>query len=151
YIQRGQPDAGFPLFESGSLKWPGFVEFDDVNGKLDMKGYEMDGYQPQGILQAFSDDCHENGDCLVFLHHVYRLLGLWVISGYGLSTCFLHSFSFPRFYPIGFYLERFFNETDFVDNMCDDVINTLQRKNSHIPYRNNKLTQVLILKTNSSM
>lgn len=34
YIQRGQPNAGFPLFESESLKWPGFVEFDDVNGKV---------------------------------------------------------------------------------------------------------------------
>ncbi|GKB66443.1 E3 ubiquitin protein ligase UPL1-like protein isoform X1 [Tanacetum coccineum] len=34
YIQRGQPDAGFPLFESESLKWPGSVEFDDVNGKV---------------------------------------------------------------------------------------------------------------------
>ncbi|KAI8564420.1 hypothetical protein RHMOL_Rhmol03G0180200 [Rhododendron molle] len=34
YIKRGKPDAGFPLFESESLKWPGFVEFDDVNGKV---------------------------------------------------------------------------------------------------------------------
>uniref|UniRef100_A0A7N0RAP1 Transducin/WD40 repeat-like superfamily protein n=1 Tax=Kalanchoe fedtschenkoi TaxID=63787 RepID=A0A7N0RAP1_KALFE len=34
YIKRGQPDAGFPLFESESLKYPGFVEFDDVNGKV---------------------------------------------------------------------------------------------------------------------
>ncbi|KAL9342217.1 hypothetical protein Peur_065542 [Populus x canadensis] len=34
YIQRGQPDAGFALFESESLKWPGFVEFDDVNSKV---------------------------------------------------------------------------------------------------------------------
>ena len=34
YIRRGQPDAGFPLFETESLKWPGFVEFDDVNGKV---------------------------------------------------------------------------------------------------------------------
>ncbi|KAK9060994.1 hypothetical protein SSX86_018174 [Deinandra increscens subsp. villosa] len=34
YIKRGQPDAGFALFESESLKWPGFVEFDDVNGKV---------------------------------------------------------------------------------------------------------------------
>ncbi|GKA85684.1 hypothetical protein Tco_0807338 [Tanacetum coccineum] len=34
YIQRGQPHAGFPLFESESLKWPGTVEFDDVNGKV---------------------------------------------------------------------------------------------------------------------
>lgn len=34
YIRRGQPDGGFALFESESLKWPGFVEFDDVNGKV---------------------------------------------------------------------------------------------------------------------
>lgn len=34
YIRRGQPDAGFGLFASESLKWPGFVEFDDVNGKV---------------------------------------------------------------------------------------------------------------------
>ncbi|KAL7582438.1 hypothetical protein Lser_V15G42957 [Lactuca serriola] len=34
YIERGKPDSGFPLFESESLKWPGFVEFDDVNGKV---------------------------------------------------------------------------------------------------------------------
>jgi hypothetical protein len=26
--------AGFPLFESESLRYPGFVEFDDVNGKV---------------------------------------------------------------------------------------------------------------------
>jgi WD40 repeat protein len=34
YIRRGQPEGGFALFESESLKWPGFVEFDDVNGKV---------------------------------------------------------------------------------------------------------------------
>ncbi|KAG8054972.1 hypothetical protein GUJ93_ZPchr0001g29474 [Zizania palustris] len=34
YIRRAKPDAGFPLFETESLKWPGFVEFDDVNGKV---------------------------------------------------------------------------------------------------------------------
>jgi WD40 repeat protein len=34
YIRRGKPDAGYPLFETESLKWPGFVEFDDVNGKV---------------------------------------------------------------------------------------------------------------------
>eukprot|EP01018_Ginkgo_biloba_P009598 Gb_00240 [translate_table: standard] len=34
YIRRGKPEAGFPLFESESLRWPGFVEFDDVNGKV---------------------------------------------------------------------------------------------------------------------
>ena len=34
YIRRGKPGAGFPLFESESLRWPGFVEFDDVNNKV---------------------------------------------------------------------------------------------------------------------
>ncbi|KAI7745977.1 hypothetical protein M8C21_001601, partial [Ambrosia artemisiifolia] len=34
YIQRGKPEEGFPLFETESLKWPGFVEFDDVNEKV---------------------------------------------------------------------------------------------------------------------
>ncbi|XP_068664273.1 uncharacterized protein [Aristolochia californica] len=34
YIKRNHLDAGFPLFESESLRWPGFVEFDDVNGKV---------------------------------------------------------------------------------------------------------------------
>ena len=34
YLRRGKPDAGFALFESECLKWPGFVEFDDVNGKV---------------------------------------------------------------------------------------------------------------------
>lgn len=34
YIKRGQPDAGFPLFETEPLRFPGFVEFDDVNGKV---------------------------------------------------------------------------------------------------------------------
>jgi WD40 repeat protein len=34
YLRRGKPDAGFALFEGECLKWPGFVEFDDVNGKV---------------------------------------------------------------------------------------------------------------------
>mmetsp|Transcript_19614 Transcript_19614/g.38319 ORF Transcript_19614/g.38319 Transcript_19614/m.38319 type:complete len:518 (-) Transcript_19614:1400-2953(-) len=34
YIRQKQPEKGFPLFESESLRWPGFVEFDDVNGKV---------------------------------------------------------------------------------------------------------------------
>ena len=34
YIRRRLPDAGFELFESECLKWPGFVEFDDVNSMV---------------------------------------------------------------------------------------------------------------------
>uniref|UniRef100_K7KV09 Uncharacterized protein n=1 Tax=Glycine max TaxID=3847 RepID=K7KV09_SOYBN len=33
YIRRGKLDPGFAIFESESLKWPGFVEFNDINGK----------------------------------------------------------------------------------------------------------------------
>lgn len=35
FIRRGKPEeGGMPLFEEESLQWPGFVEFDDVNGKV---------------------------------------------------------------------------------------------------------------------
>ena len=34
YIKRNTPKNGFNLFENEPLKWPGFVEFDDVNGKV---------------------------------------------------------------------------------------------------------------------
>ena len=34
YIERGQRDAGLALFESESLRWPGYVEFDNVNAKV---------------------------------------------------------------------------------------------------------------------
>ena len=52
YIRRGQPDAGFPLFESESLKWPGFVEFDDVNGKV-LTYSAQDRYISTQILLSF--------------------------------------------------------------------------------------------------
>eukprot|EP00873_Tetraselmis_striata_P021594 jgi/Tetstr1/441858/TSEL_030069.t1 len=34
HIRRGAPEQGLPLFGSECLRWPGFVEFDDVNGKV---------------------------------------------------------------------------------------------------------------------
>lgn len=34
HIRKGFLKSGFPIFESESLRWPGFVEFDDVNGKI---------------------------------------------------------------------------------------------------------------------
>ncbi|XP_058079986.1 uncharacterized protein LOC131228162 isoform X2 [Magnolia sinica] len=76
YIRRNQLDAGFPLFESESLKWPGFVEFDDVNGKVltysaqDGPGimllicYRAPGYVPLKILSI------ENGTVLKSFHHL---------------------------------------------------------------------------------
>ena len=54
YVKQKQPEKGFELFENEPLKWPGFVEFDDVNGKVltysdetkiykiwELKNYEM--------------------------------------------------------------------------------------------------------------
>ncbi|KAJ9537786.1 hypothetical protein OSB04_030519 [Centaurea solstitialis] len=47
-IRKGQPDAGFALLTSGSFKWPGFVEFDDVNGNvLTFSRHKIAG--PEGI------------------------------------------------------------------------------------------------------
>lgn len=34
YVRRGEPEQGFPMFVSEIIKHPGFVEFDDVNGKI---------------------------------------------------------------------------------------------------------------------
>ena len=34
YIRRGRPEEGLELFQNECLKWPGFVEFDDVNCKV---------------------------------------------------------------------------------------------------------------------
>ena len=34
YVCRCKSDLGFDIFERISLKWPGFVELDDVNGKI---------------------------------------------------------------------------------------------------------------------
>lgn len=34
HIRKGKIESGYPIFETESLRWPGFVEFDDVNGKI---------------------------------------------------------------------------------------------------------------------
>jgi len=56
YIRRGTPDAGFPLFQSESLKWPGFVEFDDVNGKV-LTYSAQDRYLHHSIVYLFQFYC----------------------------------------------------------------------------------------------
>lgn len=52
YIRRNQLDAGYPLFETESLRWPGFVEFDDVNGKV-LTYSAHDGYNRPLFLLCF--------------------------------------------------------------------------------------------------
>ena len=65
YMRRAKPDGGYPLFESESLCWPGFVEFDDVNGKVltysaqdkAYKIWDLHNYRP---LYTIEDaDIHE--------------------------------------------------------------------------------------------
>nr|KYP42382.1 hypothetical protein KK1_036211 [Cajanus cajan] len=34
YLRMGKADAGFPLLQSESLKWPGYIEFNAANGKI---------------------------------------------------------------------------------------------------------------------
>lgn len=54
HIRKGYLQSGYAIFESESLRWPGFVEFDDVNSKIltfsaedckykvwDLKSYEL--------------------------------------------------------------------------------------------------------------
>lgn len=61
YIKRGQPDAGFPIFENECLKWPGFVEFDDVNSKVltysaEDKAYRIWEMTNYDLLYTVPDD-----------------------------------------------------------------------------------------------
>ena len=65
YVRRGKPSEGFPLFESESLKWPGFVEFDDVNAKIltynaQHHVYKVYGLKNYDFLYKISDlNIHE--------------------------------------------------------------------------------------------
>lgn len=34
HLRKGKIESGYPIFETECLRWPGFVEFDDVNGKI---------------------------------------------------------------------------------------------------------------------
>lgn len=68
-------DAGYPLFETESLKWPGFVEFDDVNGK---------------VLTYSSQDGWANFSSASSNHHLAHFVNLIYISQYfAASTRFL--------------------------------------------------------------
>ena len=61
YILRNKPGAGFELFTTESLRWPGFVEFDDVNSKVltysaANKVYKVWDLVNYGLLYALSDE-----------------------------------------------------------------------------------------------
>ena len=62
-VRRGCPNAGLPIFTSETLRWPGFVEFDDVNGKVltydascapsaQYKVWSMDKYEREYTLDG---------------------------------------------------------------------------------------------------
>jgi hypothetical protein len=80
YIRRAKPDAGFPLFQSESLKWPGFVEFDDVNAKV-LTYSAQDRYFPSLFLFLFHFYC-------VFFH---RLFYLTLTRFYPMTTVYTRS------------------------------------------------------------
>ena len=50
YILRGKPDEGFPIFSTECLKWPGFVEFDDVNSRVLTYSARDHAYNVWGML-----------------------------------------------------------------------------------------------------
>jgi len=60
-LKQGVRDQATELFPSESLRWPGFVEFDDVNGKVLTFSADLSTYKvwsmadPTVVLYAFSD------------------------------------------------------------------------------------------------
>nr|GFA23083.1 E3 ubiquitin-protein ligase UPL1-like isoform X1 [Tanacetum cinerariifolium] len=73
YIQRGQPDAGFPLFESESLMWPGSVEFDNVNWKM-LTYSAQDGYLSLFSIALILKINSEKKDIDAFVADNYKLI-----------------------------------------------------------------------------
>ena len=60
-LKQGVVDGAVELFPSESLRWPGFVEFDDVNGKVLTFSADLSTYRvwsmadPSVVLYSFSD------------------------------------------------------------------------------------------------
>lgn len=67
HLRAGVVDRGVVLFSSESLRWPGFVEFDDVNGKVltfsaDRSTYKVWSMaEPSKLLYQFSNDLYPEG------------------------------------------------------------------------------------------
>ena len=60
YLRRGRLDQGYELFESEKLHWPGFIEFDDANGKIitfsaDTHTYKVWEQRDYSFLYAIKD------------------------------------------------------------------------------------------------
>lgn len=66
-LREGVIENATPLYESESLRWPGFVEFDDVNGKVltfsaDRSTYKVWSMaEPSVVLYEFDDTALPNG------------------------------------------------------------------------------------------
>lgn len=61
HIRKGNLKSAMVLFKTESLKWPGFVEFDDVNGKIltfsaQDKKFKVWCLQSYNLLYSISDD-----------------------------------------------------------------------------------------------
>jgi len=61
YIRNRNTEEGFALFQSESLRWPGFVEFDDVNGKVltysaKEKIYKVWGLENYNLLYSIQEE-----------------------------------------------------------------------------------------------
>lgn len=69
HLKNGIVDQSVALFESESLRWPGFVEFDDVNGKVLTFSSDVNVYkvwslaEPSQVLYSFSDQTISEGIC----------------------------------------------------------------------------------------
>jgi hypothetical protein len=78
HIRRGRLDSAVRIFESESLRWPGFVEFDDVNGKVltfsaEDKNYKVWDLNTYEHLYTIKDDCIQeikiSPGIMLLIHH----------------------------------------------------------------------------------
>jgi hypothetical protein len=78
HIRRGKLDSAVRIFESESLRWPGFVEFDDVNGKVltfsaEDKKYKVWDLNTYDHLFTINDDCIQeikiSPGIMLLIHH----------------------------------------------------------------------------------
>ena len=53
------------MFESESLRWPGFIEFDDVNSKVLTYSAQVRAYNRHLSLTVFLEEMHVK--CILFL------------------------------------------------------------------------------------
>jgi len=90
FLSRGKIDGGLSLFQYESLSWPGFVEFDDINGKVltfsaSEKVYRVWDLKNYLLLYSIQDENIQEikispGIMLIIYHHSQTSVPLQIVS-----------------------------------------------------------------------